>query len=162
MADPQSWGGIPTCFVSGANGTAIGTGEKNTADIVATKCANDGIPARLAADYSESGESDWFLPSADEMNALCKWAYGDTVYERCNTLVIPDPINPDEPGNAYNGGFSLTYGNFTADNITYYKTSSKFRESDFSFIYLNFGNGGKSIEDYSARILFAVRPIRAF
>ncbi|MES2776910.1 MAG: hypothetical protein V4722_22225 [Bacteroidota bacterium] len=57
-------------FISGATGTAIGTGEANTAAIV-TACATNGIAARLCADLVLNGQSDWYLPSRDEFANLC-------------------------------------------------------------------------------------------
>jgi len=48
--------------------TAIGTGRKNTALILATDA---GAPAAKACnDYSNGGKTDWFLPSKDELNEL--------------------------------------------------------------------------------------------
>jgi len=67
--DPTAeWG----CYISpiaGADGQAIGTGEQNTADILAG-CETPGIAARLADGYTNSGESDWFLPSQNELNQM--------------------------------------------------------------------------------------------
>lgn len=57
--------------VSGADGTAIGTGEQNTADIVAQ---SGNVAATSAAKYCSDlvsgGKSDWFLPSKDELNQM--------------------------------------------------------------------------------------------
>jgi len=58
--------------VTGAAGTAIGTGKANTAAIVAAlpddTAANNAAKAAVA--YTGGGKSDWFLPSKDELNAM--------------------------------------------------------------------------------------------
>jgi len=67
--DPNAEWGCYESLISGADGTAIGDGEQNTAEILAG-CATPGIAARLADDYTNSGKSDWFLPSKDELNQM--------------------------------------------------------------------------------------------
>ncbi len=87
---PQSWGcyleAAPTdqpahfseyaCMgmtIAGADGTAIGTGQQNTLDILAAGCSpthGHDVAAAYAHNYSHGGKTDWFLPSRDELSAL--------------------------------------------------------------------------------------------
>ena len=55
--------------VPGAAGTALGTGDQNTTDIV-TGCATNGIAAKICDVSIIGGYSDWYLPSKDELNKL--------------------------------------------------------------------------------------------
>jgi uncharacterized repeat protein (TIGR02543 family) len=72
-ADPQAVWGCLGYQIPGAEGTAIGTGEQNTLDILAG-CLTEDIAARLADAYTVTVNSvvyeDWFLPSKDELLAM--------------------------------------------------------------------------------------------
>jgi len=141
LTDPNHVWGCSGTDISGADGTFIGTGEQNTTDIV-TGCPTAGIAARVADDLVLGGQSDWFLPSKNELNALCKWAHVDTVNTICN--------------NEGSGVLPLTsVGGFST--VTYW-SSSEFGDR-FSAWGQLFSTGR---QDYYNKIYAgSVRPVRA-
>jgi hypothetical protein len=68
QSEGATWGCYGTA-ISGADGTAIGTGNQNTIDIM-VGCSTAGIAARLCGDMELNGYSDWYLPSKDELDKL--------------------------------------------------------------------------------------------
>jgi hypothetical protein len=65
----NEWG-CSGIFVTGADGTAIGTGNQNTIDIENSGCAVASAAARVCFSLDLGGYSDWYLPSKDELNLL--------------------------------------------------------------------------------------------
>ncbi len=61
--------GCYNSWISGADGTIIGTGKTNTDDILAG-CLEQNSAASIARSYTLNGFQDWFLPSKDELNLI--------------------------------------------------------------------------------------------
>ena len=139
LTDPTVEWGCYATLISGADGTAIGTSEQNTTDIV-TGCSTAGIAARLANDLTLGGETDWFLPSKYELNQLCRYAWNLTFSQTTDTCTgMTDSIRT---------GFS--YGSYwsSSENADIYA----WRQS--------FSSGGQSFTFKSGT--YYVRPVRAF
>jgi len=51
--------------------TSLGTGQANTTAII-NNCSTAGIAAKVCDDLVLNGFSDWFLPSKDELDKLCR------------------------------------------------------------------------------------------
>jgi len=67
----EAWSGNTNTSVT--TGTAVGTGYQNTIAIV-TQSATAGKAATLTRAFrGPNNLDDWFLPSKDELNQMCKW-----------------------------------------------------------------------------------------
>ena len=89
--DPEVIWGCSGDSISGATETAIGTGPANTAAILAA-CSSRTNAAGVVDAYEKNGHTDWYLPSKDELNALCKWVHNDNVNTICNSNRQFDPL----------------------------------------------------------------------
>jgi hypothetical protein len=132
----------------GALETAIGTGYQNSDAIVAqTGNVAASSAAVVARAYIGAGLTDWYLPSRDELNQMCKWQRGitgaalTTLTTRCT-------------GGTLNSGTGAA--GFVAQG---YYSSSEYELFGFVFSQ-SFNNGGQGAGAKSG--INYVRPIRAF
>ena len=126
------WGCYGTS-ISGADGTAIGTGYQNTLDIVAV-CSDTPTAASEAFAYESEGYGDWYLPSTEEL------------VEMYNTIG--------------NGGSQGNIGGFEISDWNYYWSSLEY--SDNAAWVVNFNDGSIYSYDPQKNEEHLVRPIRAF
>jgi hypothetical protein len=105
--------------ISGASGTAIGTGNQNTIDIM-NGCSDPIIAARICGNLVLNGYSDWYLPSMYELAALYAnraiiggFAYSSTDFYLCSSQFIDSVYTED-----------FILGNFVMDG---YQTRNLFR-----------------------------------
>ena len=136
-----------TSFLSDA-GTALGyiglgTGRAATATIVARHNAGDVAKASYAAGvadaYTTSTASDWFLPSKDELNEVCKYARNTNQDAGASTVCS---------GGTLRGGFAAGF----------YWSSSEYYAGNAWFQFFSSGGQGSNFKN----IAYYVRPVRAF
>ena len=119
--------------ITGATGTAIGTGATNTTTIISEQGPTEtSYAAGLARAYTGGGHTDWFLPSKDELNLM---------YENIGQ------------GNVLGLG---NVGNFAE----YYYWSST--EYDNNFAWFQYFTNGIQYIYFNKAAAFIVRAVRAF
>lgn len=136
-AASAAWGCNGT-DLPGAGGIAIGTGNQNTNDILAS-CPTPGIAADQAANFVDSGFSDWFLPSIDEL-AEMYFNIGQGATGANNNI----------------GGFAISGSD--------YWSSTEGGAPAISARIINFanGNGSTGFSNAGKDGVKRIRPIRAF
>ena len=119
----------------------------------ATSQARDAV---LAFGATDSSTGQWFLPSANELNELCKYAYG---------LTTGDPkirCNPSADGATLKNSVSGDLGGFRA--LAYWSSSE---QTAFQAWFQTFA-GGANFQGYpktsggGTGANLYIRPIRAF
>jgi DUF1680 family protein len=124
----QSGGAKWGCFrdaISGARGTAVGTGRQNTLDMIAG-CKGEENAAALSANFSLNGVRGWFLPSRDEL----LWMYRNLSAKRI--------------GSFQTGGIK--------DNFTYWASS---QDTADMAVHIDFADNGRvhsDDKDYPRRV----------
>ena len=134
-----------------ATATAIGTGKANT-DKIRVECTTADIAADVANKYSTTSTAgapgaagQWFLPSKDELNELCK------IYSngRTDTTAYRTYQNGCTGNTSPTGGFAAAF----------YWSSS---ESGVHTAWNQYFNGGGQLFANKGSTTLFVRPVRAF
>ena len=148
------WCNNTSSDVTGAVGTAVGTGSANTTAIDAA-CTNGA--GQSAADYSANGLSDWFLPSLDELNAMCNYSRNPTA--PAAPIAYPG-VGCFGPAGSGGSTQNVTFaaGTYGFANGNYWNSS---QHSNTTAWYQDWVNGARSFNDGKFATL-RVRPVRAF
>jgi len=128
--------------------TALGAGYLNTVKIISPygSCllADCDYAAGAANAFHGNGLTDWYLPNATELGALCQWSRGQT------------PVLTSQCGN----GAPMIQGGLLADN---YWTSNEKEWSTAHYEYFQPSSGADGVLGYTDKANpLHVRPIRAF
>jgi hypothetical protein len=137
-----------------ATATAIGWGYRNTRAIILQGNADPSTSAaQLADEYTNTVDgqkiSDWYLPSKDELNQMCKWQRGITGADLTTLTTVCT-------GGTLNGGTGAA--GFVLNDVYWSSsenTASAAWEQDFTFGFQN-----AFYKDFTSPK--HIRPIRAF
>ena len=142
-----AWCSDTTTTLSGTFSTAVGTGSANTTAMQSPACSSGaGVSARA---YPGGGFTDWFLPSKDELNAMC--------YYSRNLSASPDPTVScyGSLGTTQDGTFAA--GKFGFDSQKYWSSSQGSTTGAWGQWFSN-GDQSNGSKGSSLR----VHPVRAF
>ena len=124
----------------GASGTDLGTGLANTEKMV-KECKSGA--GQMAAEYvSSTGMTDWYLPSSNEFDIVCKYLNGhNTVAYKAKTCAV-----------------SIIDGKVSSTTLKFWSSteSSVYDKAKFCYTY-----NGLCYDWYKSEPM-SVRPIRAF
>jgi hypothetical protein len=141
------WCSDTSTDIDGAVGTAVGTGSANTTAMLALPCTSG---AAFSADaYAGGGLTDWFLPSKDELNAMC--------YYSRNLSASPDPTDSCYATSGTTQDSTFAAGNFGFAGDAYWSSSQTNAGNAWTQNLVN-GNRTNGTKDNTLR----VRPVRAF
>ena len=132
----------------GASGTAVGTGSANTAGMAASGgCSSNAAAAVLAYAPTGTNAGEWFLPSQDELNAMCN-------YSR-------NPASPSAPSVACSGyqDFTFSISAYGFSGFFMYWSSTEYGGNLARAQEL--GNSAR-LDNPPKLITQLVRPVRAF
>jgi hypothetical protein len=146
-----AWSGNTNTLIpyNDVRGTAVGKGYANTLAIVNQVDGGDtaGRAGTISRAYrGPNSLSDWYLPSQDELNQMCKWQRGITGEALTNltTVCTGGTLNSGVGAQGFGSGY------WTSTEV-----------NDFTVWNQNFENGGQR-NNTGKQEGGRVRPIRAF
>jgi hypothetical protein len=122
----------------------IGQGFYNTSVMKVTGATSDAQAAVLAYSATDSSAGQWFIPSMNELNELCKYAHGQITGDparKCESGILKTETDDDL------GGF-----------VGYYWSSTEY---DSYTAWFQFFSDGNQYNSNKTNTLY-VRPVRAF
>jgi hypothetical protein len=130
--------------------TSIGMGMANTNQIYSRLTtvglvSESNYTAGIAWAYTNNGKTDWYLPSKDELNQMCKWQRG-VDWTSDATVCTGGALN------------SVRWGASGFANQNYWSSS----EVDNAHVWRQLFTDGTQASNNNKDNTFAVRPIRAF
>jgi hypothetical protein len=136
-----------------ATATAIGWGYRNTRAIILQGNTDTATSAAALADshtvtVSGVAYDDWYLPSKDELNQMCKWQRGITGAD-LTTLTTVCTGGVVNTGTGASGFGEVLYWSSSENNTNYALTQA------FTNLGTQASDGTKNLANY-------VRPVRAF
>jgi hypothetical protein len=139
--------GTESGFASEKFNWKIGQGFYNTS-VMKVSGATSGAQAAVLAYAGASTAGQWFIPSMNELNELCKYARGQTTG---NPRVVCDGT----------GGLKIAITNDREGFVGNYYSSSSQYSNPASVWTRPLTNGAESLRSWDATNLY-IRPIRAF
>ena len=130
--------------------TGLGLGYKNSLAIIGTTDPGESTAASLTRAYSNNSLTDWYLPSAAELNELYKWANGNVTQPALGTPAIDGDLN------SLVNGFTSNF-----DFVNHYYWSSSERTLFFAW-HQWMVNGAQLSDTHFKFANHFVRPVRAF
>jgi len=148
-ADPKIIWSRFESVTAGAQQTSIGSGYSNTLAIIAAgNTETSTSAAKIANDYSGGGKTDWYLPSKDELNQMCKWVRGQAWVSNETTCDTSGSINTGLGAQGFGGDWNRYWSSTEGSSITAW--------------WQDFVSAVQLTWDYKATDITRVRPVRAF
>lgn len=136
------------------NLSQIGLGYEYSIDIVTQNGlyneSSNNYSAGAARAYTGGSKSDWYLPTASELNQLCRWARG----------VAPSETNYCTGGSINSATYGASSAGFKATD--FYWSSNEYTTAGYANLQSFSIDGQYSQLTDSKNATYWVRPIRAF